>query len=48
MEAEEQQIENKALSEEVGNERVQCGKWGGFVVPWAEPQEVSIELCWRN
>lgn len=43
MEAEEQQVENKALSEEVGNERVQHGKWGGFVVPWAEPQEVSIK-----
>lgn len=33
MEAEEQQVENKALSEEVGNGRVQRGKWGGFVVP---------------
>lgn len=43
MEAEEQQVENKALNGEVGNERVLRGKWGGFVVPWAEPQEFSIK-----
>ena len=40
MEAEEQ-VENKALNGELGNERVHRGKRGGFVVHCTKPQEVS-------
>lgn len=48
MEAEEQQVENKALNGELGNERVCCGKRGGFVMCWAKPQEVSLKSSARG
>lgn len=43
IEAEEQQVGNKALSGGVRNERVHCGKWSGFVVHWATPRGFSQE-----
>jgi len=41
IEAEEQQVGNKALSGGVRNERVHCGNWSGFVVHWATPRGFS-------
>lgn len=47
MEAEEQQVDNRALNGELGNERVDCGIRSGFVVHWAKPQEVSPKSSTR-
>lgn len=43
MEAEEQQVENKVLNAELGNERAHRGKQGGFV-HWGKPQEIALQI----